>query len=345
MASDLDALIRKINKDIGKDVVKVGTPQYEYERIPFTSPRLNYMTYGGLPKGKLIEFYGDNGSGKTTTALDVVANFLHSSDERKVLYADAENTLDAIWATKLGIDLDSGRFIVIQPENQSAEELLQWILDFIETGEIGLAILDSIGMLVSAQALEKTLEEKTFCGVSGAMTSFSSKCVQVCSKHNCTFIGLNQIRDNVSGYGGSTLTPGGRAWKHACIARFEFRKGSYFDQNHKALSRGCESAYGNEVEVAMIKNKSCPPTRKTGYYTLTYLHGIDYLYDLVEVAIKYGVVERKGAWFTILDPSTGEILANNIQGQAKVYEYLKNDDNIEVLTAIESFIDSKIQED
>ena len=130
MGSKLDVLIKEVNKKAKEEIVTVGLNDYSYHRIPFTSPRMNYCTYGGLPIGKLIEFYGEEHGGKTTTALDIVANYQQLYD-KEVLYVDAENTLDVEWARKLGVDVE--RLIIMQPKSQSAEEIFQIICDAIET--------------------------------------------------------------------------------------------------------------------------------------------------------------------------------------------------------------------
>lgn len=339
----LDDIIKDMNKKTKEEVVTFGLPAYTYKKIPFTSPRMNYCTFGGLPIGKLIEFYGEEHGGKTTTALDVIANYQRLEDSRKVLYIDAENTLDVEWALKLGVDLSEERFVCFKPTGHSAEEIFQFVLDAMETGEVGLWIIDSIPMLASAQELGKTMEEKTYAGISGPLTVFVRKAEMLMQRHQCTGIGINQIRDDLGAmYAGAVKTPGGKAWKHGCSVRMQFSKGKYIDEKGNDLTLKAESPAGNYVMMSMVKNKCCPPTRRTGFYTLNYEFGIDYLKDLVEVAIKYDVIQKAGAWFSIINPETGELI-EKCQGQARVYDYLEDEDNEDVLTMIEDFIDSKIQ--
>lgn len=338
--SSIDELMKDMNKKSKEEVVKFGITEYNFKRIPFTSPRMNFITFGGLPVGKLVEFFGEEHGGKTTTALDVVANYQQLDDARKVLYVDAENTLDVEWSRKLGVDVDN--MLIFKPTSHSAEEIFQFILDAIDTGEIGLVILDSIGVMVSAQAMDKSLEEKTYAGISQSLTGFSGKAEMACQKHRCTLIGINQIRDDLGAmWGGAIKTPGGRAWKHACAARFQFSRGSFIDDKGNEIKRSSESPAGNIVLVSMQKNKTCPPTRRTGFYTINYEFGVDYLKDLVELAIKYGVIEKNGGWFNLVNPETGEQI-DKIQGQANVNEYLENPENEEVLSMIEQYIDSQI---
>lgn len=349
MGLKLDDLVKDINKTFKEDLIHKGLAEYDYERIPFTSPRLNYMTFGGLPIGKLIEFYGAEHSGKTTTALDEVANYQNMErikaekdstyEPRTVVYVDAENTLDNIWATKLGVDVDS--MFIFNPTNQGAETIFEQLLKMIDTGEVGFMVIDSLGVMVSNQALEKSVEDKTYGGIAMALTNFSKKAEMLCHKHKCTIIGINQMRADMNSQFGGMTTTGGMAWKHNCSVRLEFRMGKYFDDKGNDLSRGAENPVGNYVLVSMIKNKTCPPTRRTGFYTLNYLDGIDYLKDLVEVAMKFNIIGKSGAWYTILDVDSGELL-EKVQGVNKVYEYLENPSHKETLKKIEDYIDVKI---
>lgn len=337
--SKLDDLMKEINKEFKGDIIRKGVSSYDYERIPFTSPRLNYITFGGVPVGKLIEFYGEQHGGKTTTSLDVVANYQHMDNARTVLYIDAENTLDVVWAGKLGVDVDD--MIIMNPTNQGAETIFEKTLQLIDTGEIGLVVIDSLGVLVSNQALEKSVEEKTYGGIAMALTNFSKKAEMLCHKHNCTLIGINQIRDDMNSQYGGTTTTGGRAWKHNVAMRMEFRQGKYIDSKYKDLSRGAENPAGQYVQVAMTKNKTCPPTRRTGFYTLRFDIGIDYLFDLTELCLKYGIIEQSGAWFSLVNPNTGEQITK-VQGQSAVYTFLE--DNADVLADVEQWVNEKLQE-
>lgn len=338
--SQLDEIMKNLNKKFDDDILHKGISTFDYQRIPFTSPRLNYMTYGGLPMGKLIEFYGEEHGGKTTSALDIVSNYQRMENAKGVLYADLENTLDIVWATKLGVDVDN--MWILNPTNQGAETVFQYILDIIETGEVGLVVIDSIGVMVSNQALDKSVEEKTYGGIAMALTNFSKKAEMLCHKHNCTLIGINQIRDDLGSMYGGTTTVGGRAWRHNCSVRLEFRMGKYFDENGKDLSRAAENPAGNYVTVTMKKNKTCKPDRRTGFYTLSYENGVEYLKDLIEVAIKYEIIDKRGAWFSIIDTETGEILADKIQGQNNLFSYLNSEENEAVLNRVEKLVESKI---
>lgn len=336
----LDEVIANMNKKAKETIVTVGMKEYEYQRIPFTSPRMNYCTFGGIPVGKITEFYGEEHGGKTTSALDIVSNF-QVMDERKVLYVDSENTLDVEWAQKIGVDVDS--ITLLQPTSQSAEEIFQFIYDAVSTGEVGLWVLDSVPALVSQSAWDKDLTEKTYAGISGPLSTFGSKIIQAMHKTQSTGIAINQIRDDMNSAWGGTKTPGGHAWKHFCAARFEFRRGKFLDAKGNELTRAAENPAGNVVLMSMTKNKTCPPTRRIGQYRINYLIGIDYLKDLVDVAIECGVVEQKGAWFSVIDTESGEVLQDKIQGQAKLFTVLEEDENLRA--RVEELVDMKMLEE
>ena len=333
----MDVLIKNLNKQAKEEIITKGLSSYDCKRIPFTSPRLNYCTFGGLPVGKLIEFYGEEHGGKTTTALDIVANYQHMEDARDILYVDAENTLDVEWAKKIGVDVD--KLIIMQPKSQSAEEIFQIICDAIETDEIGLWILDSIGVLLSQQEWDKTLEDKTYGGISKPLTQFSKRVESLMARHRCTGIGINQMREVIGSQFPMQTTPGGKAWKHCCAVRMQFSRGKFIDEKGNELTRGAENPAGNIVMMNMTKNKTCPPDRRVGQYRLNYKDGIDYLKDLVDMAIRFDLIDKRGAWFTIFDED-GVVLKDKIQGQANVYELLETDDDL--FQRIEAAVDQKM---
>ena len=339
MGTRLDAIMKNVNKKANEEILSIGLNSYDYTRIPFTSPRMNYCTFGGLPVGKITEFYGEEHGGKTTSALDIVANYQRMPDAKEVLYVDAENRLDVEWAKKLDVDID--KLYILQPKEQSAEEIFQIIYDAIESGEVGLWILDSIGVLLSEQETEKDISEKTYGGISLPLTRFGKKIIGVMTRNKCTGIAINQERDDMNSTWGGTRTPGGRAWKYYCSVRLRFSRGKFLDEKGNELTRAAESPVGNIVQMSMTKNSTCPPTRRTGEYTINYEFGIDYLRDLIDVAIRYDIVKKSGAWFEIVDVNTGELLSDGkIQGQANVYDFLE--ENNDALLKVEQLINEKM---
>ena len=340
MGAKLDELIKEINKNAKEEIITRGLSDFNYSRIPFTSPRMNYMTYGGLPEGKLIEFFGEEHGGKTTTALDALANFQNKYPDREALFIDAENALDVEWARKIGVDVD--RLIILQPKSQSAEDIFKIIEDFVSSGEIGFWVLDSLAALLSASEMDdkKDYEDKIYGGISLPLTRFSKKIEMLCARYKCTGIGINQLRDDLKSTWGGTKTTGGRAWKHFCSVRIQFSRGTFIDEKGNSMSRGSENPAGNIVLANAVKNKTAPPSRHVGQYTIKYDIGIDYLSDLVDVAIMYDVIDKAGAWFKIIDTDTGEVLKDKIQGQAKLIDVLDSDEKL--LQRVEELTNQKM---
>lgn len=330
----LEEVMKDVNKKFKSDVCKKGLKFDEVNRIPFSSPRLNYMTYGGIPVGRIIEFAGEEGGGKTTTALDLVAHAQKMFPDKQVLYVDVERTLDAEWATKLGVDVDS--LIMLTPDEQSAEEIFEVTKQIVETGAVSLCVLDSLAAMVSAQAYSKTIEDRTYGGISMALTLFSKEMIPVCARTGCTLIGINQVREDMNSMYGGTTTTGGRAWRHNCTVRMTFQKSDYLDDKGNSIPRNSENPVGHLVKVALVKSKVCNLDRKVGFYTLNYMRGIDYLSDIIDLAIRAGLINAAGAWFSILDEN-GEVAQNEgnalkFQGRAKLYAFLsENPDWVEEL--------------
>ena len=334
--SKLDVLMKETVKRYGTQTIRYGVKKEEYDKIVFTSPRLNYMTFGGLPTGRIYEFAGPEGSGKTTTAFDLIKNaqikfreaYLKEKEtspdaiEKRIFFLDEEGTFDAVWARKFGVDVE--KVMIWQPQGESAEKVLDVLRNVIETGEVGLAILDSIATLVSEQVYEESLEKKAYGGIAATLTRFVNLIKGPLLKYDCTLIMINQVREDLGSMFGGTITPGGRAFKHACSARFEFRKGKFVDDNGKELTNNAENPAGNIIHVVVKKTKIFEPTRRVGYYTIKYLTGPDFMSDYIDVGLQTGVINQRGAYYDILDLSTGEILnEEKIQGKPKLKEQLE----------------------
>ena len=363
MATKLEELVKKFNSEHDGTILVTGNVTYNIDRIPFSSPRANYMTYGGIPLGRLIELAGEENGGKTTTALDIAANaqkyfqteweeeverlnntknptksqttrlqYLMERGPRKVVWIDSENTFDDLWAEKNGVDVTI--LLKMTPQQEYAEEIFEMTLALLDTGDVGLAILDSLGILMSKQQYEKNVEDKTYGGIAMALTRFSKEACMICAKQKCSFIGINQLRDDMSSMYGGTTTTGGRAWKHNCSLRIMFRKGNLFDEKYKDIPRKSETAIGNMVEMQIVKTKVCKPDRLKGSYTLLYENGVDALHDLIDLSISYGLINKSGAWFTFVEPETGELVMDvdgdnvKVQGESNVRKYLLENEEL-----------------
>ncbi len=271
---------------------------------------------------------------------------LEAKGPQRALFIDAENTLDLDWAELLGVQLNE--LILYKPQQQCAEEIFEDTLNLINTGEVGIVVLDSLGVLISGQAYEKSIEERTYGGISMALTLFSKKVAAVCNQYNCTFIGINQVRDNMNSPYGGVVTTGGRGWRHNCSVRVMFRKGDLVDYLGDPIKKSSESPCGNRVMIDIIKTKCFRPDRRVGYYTLNYLDGIDSTQDLFDLSLKYNYIEKGGAWFTFKNPDTNEPITTEegilkVQGKKNVLKIL--DENMEIRTVLENKIKCLIEDE
>lgn len=334
--SKLDEALKAVNKTYKTNVINIGVTEKNFERIKFSSPQLNWLSRGGIPRGKIIEFSGREGSGKTTTALDVCKNaqilfqlefderlaylegldklsktqqeeliVLNDTGKQRVLYVDVEHTLDKNWAELLGVCMDD--LVYFDPdEDMCAEDIFQVILDLLDSKGIGLIVLDSIAVMFSKAEFAKDMDESTYGGISKPLTLFSKKLLPKLAKQACTMIGINQLRDNLKSSYGGTTTPGGRGWKHNCAVRMEFQKGSFINDSRKEIAKVASSnPFGNMVEVTFEKNKVSRPDRRLCSYTLTYSQGIDIINDYITIGAIVGVFEVSGAWYYLKDPFSG----------------------------------------
>lgn len=183
--AEIDNLIAEVNKKYKTGIIRKASDLKSVEFIPYTSPQMNYITRGGVPVGRMVELVGLPQSGKTTTALDVLSNYQKKYPERYAVYLDAENTLDKDWGETLGVSWES--VILIQPESEYGEDLLDMLLDYIRSGKVGMVVLDSAPFIVPKGVAEKGLDEKSYGGNSALMKAFCDKVIPLCKKYECTF--------------------------------------------------------------------------------------------------------------------------------------------------------------
>lgn len=354
-----DSIINKLKKDWNCSGLMDGARAAKGPKIPFSSPLLNYATYGGIPRNKVTVFFGDPGGGKSTSAADICKNAKKIFDEefeaqlsdlrtryangqkqlaaeiedleergpKKVFYMDLEHTFDAAWAAVLGID--DGSIDIMQPPDVNAEEELEALKALIETGEIGLAVIDSIPSLVPKAELEKKLGERTVAALAGLMTVFCRKIIPVLTRYNCTLLMINQNRDNMDNPYIENM-PGGKALKFYASLIMRFRIGSPVDFLGNVLPQNSENPAGYIINVRLTKQKSASFDRKNASYHLMAKSGIRIDMDFADLAVnKYQIITKSGAWYSILDPSTKEAIldetgkAIRVQGMAKVLDYLQ----------------------
>jgi recombination protein RecA len=337
--SQLDVILQGLTKKYG-DIVETGVEKNDYDRIPFSSPRLNYMSFGGLPMGHLHEFSGPEGSGKTTTAFDIIKNAQKKfadeykkakktntgALERKVVFCDVEGTFDYAWATKFGVD--TTKIIRLKMAGWAASEVLNALLELMKDPQVGLGVLDSIAAMPADQLADKSVGDKVYGGIALPLQNFTNQVKRYLVENNSMIICINQVRDNLGSLFGGTTTPGGRGFRHACSTRLEFRKGKFIDVNNKELTSNAENPAGNLINVVVLKSKVFPSTRRVGYYTIKYVTGPDLLNDYIEVGLQVGVIKQRGAFFDVIDTTTGELLnEGKIQGRVNLREELDSHPN------------------
>lgn len=318
--AEIDNLIAEVNKKYKTDIIRKASDLKGVEFIPYTSPMMNYLTRGGVPVGRIVELVGLPQSGKTTTALDIISNFQKKYTDKYCVYLDAENTIDKEWGETLGVDWS--KVILIQPESEYGEELLDMLLDYIRSGKIGLAVLDSAPFIIPKAVQEKGLDEKSYGGNSALMKSFCDKAVPLCKKVECTFLLINQLRENIGNPYKPFKIPCGTAIAHACSQILWFTKGSLLDEKYKEVSSGYANPSGNLVSVKVEKNKVTKNDRRLQTYTLNYSTGVDEIKDTLDLAIMLGIISQAGAWYKATLKDGKE---QKMQGFNGVQEFYYND--------------------
>ena len=355
----LEDILKDINKQFKQELAIKGIGDLIIKRIPFTSPRLNYITYGGIPRGRISMFAGKESSGKSSTALDIVKNaqvvfrneweqeladieneltstkvtksrerelneridYLNKRGPLKVVYFDAEGTIDSTWAKKLGVDVDD--VFLVRLHTQTAEQFLDQVMRVTKgTDDVGLVVIDSIAVLVPQLTYDESLEQKSMGGNAKVVTDFVNKVSPVLSEKEIACIVINQARDDFKNPYAEFSIPCGNGLKLASSLTLTFQKGKLLDADGNPQKQSYEAPQGNEVWVRIQKTKVCKPDRRVGFYTLSYDYGIDVAADMVPLAIEYGLVQKGGGgWYRITDPVTGEVLTDDSGNEVKIQSF------------------------
>lgn len=325
----LDQIRESLNKKFKQDITRMGSESIPLERIPFTSARLNYLTRGGLPFPGACELSGPENAGKTTLLNDLIKNA--QKLDLMCGLVDTENKYDTEYAEFCGVDMD--RLLLCQPANVTGEDILQLTLDMIDEG-IRFCGLDSVASLVPKSVLTGDMNDKTYCGSSGIMSTFSQKLsgTGILQQKRACLLGINQVRDKLGGFG--LQTPAGHFWRHACFCRLQVTRGVPFDANYTDMAMSTtEVAAGYYMEVRMLKNQFSKNDRRFNKCTFHYEKGIDAFEDLIDIGVKLGVIYKGGSWYKFVDRETGEVMRINgeelnFQGLAKVRAYLEANSRI-----------------
>ena len=312
MQKRLNKFIEIARKKRGKDIVMHFTDGViaRVDTIPTGAINLDLaLGIGGIPQGRITEIYGNEGSGKTTLALHIGAEAMKKG--LPVLYIDTENALDPNYAKAIGMDVDSGNFILSQPDD--AETALGLIEDFVNVVGEGVVVVDSVASMVPKQELLGDIGDSHVAVLARLMSMSLRRLVKIINERNTALIFLNQVREKVGVmYGNPETTPGGRALKFYSSVRMEIRR--------KDTIRDGKDIVGHEAKVKIVKNKLYPPY-KEAIIRIIYGKGIDSLHSLIEAALELGVITRAGSYYDF----NGERLA---QGKESLKRVIESDEGL-----------------
>jgi len=313
----LDAAIGQIEKQFGKGaVMKLGDPaaQLNIETIPTGSLSLDIaLGLGGIPKGRIIEIYGPESSGKTTVTLHMIAEVQKRGGIAG--FIDAEHALDPKYAAQIGVNVDD--LYISQPDD--GEEALEITEAMVRSGAMDIIVIDSVAALVPKAEIEGDMGDSHVGLHARLMSQALRKLTGIVSKTNCTVVFINQLREKVGVmFGNPETTTGGRALKFYASVRLDVRRIEALKQNGEVI--------GNRTKVKVVKNKISPPF-KEAEFDIMFGEGISHAGDVLDLAVDEDIVAKSGAWFAYEGNKIG-------QGRENARQYLK--DNPQVLDEIEA---------
>ena len=323
MAS-LKTILEKMDKTYGKGAVMImGEREVEHvDVIPTGSLGLDLaLGVGGYPRGRIVEIYGPESSGKTTLTLHAIAEAQKAGGI--AAFIDAEHAFDRFYAEKLGVDVDN--LVISQPDN--GEQALEIMENLIRSGAIDIVVVDSVAALTPKSEIAGDMGDSKLGLHARLMSQALRKLTGTISKTKCVAIFINQLREKIGVmFGNPETTTGGNALKFYASVRLDIRRGSQIKEGDKVL--------GNRTKVKVVKNKMAPPFRSTEFDVL-YGEGISRTGEIVDLGVEYEVIQKSGSWFSY----AGSKLA---QGRDAVKELLK--DNPELAEEIETKVREKIAE-
>ena len=320
---NLQLALAKIEKDFGKGaIMRLGETEIpKVEAISTGCLTLDVaLGIGGIPKGRIIEIYGPESSGKTTVALHCVAEV--QKEGGTAAFVDAEHALDPVYASKLGVNLDD--LYISQPD--SGEQALEITETLIRSGAIDIIVIDSVAALTPQAELDGDMGDSHVGMQARLMSQALRKITAASSKSKCTIIFINQLREKIGVmYGNPETTTGGKALKFYASVRIEIRKAD-------TLKDGSDIV-GNHVKAKVVKNKVAPPF-KVAEYDIMYGTGISNMGCVLDLAVENGFVQKSGSWFSYNDEKIG-------QGRDKAMDFLKS--NPEIFKELDAKIREKYE--
>lgn len=320
----LEMAIAQIEKQYGKGaVMKLGqTTTYTVDAIPTGSIALDLaLGIGGVPRGRIIEIYGPESSGKTTVSLEIIAQAQKLGGE--VAFIDVEHALDPVYAGHLGVDIDN--LLVSQPD--TGEQALEITEALVRSGAIDVIVLDSVAAMTTKAEIEGEMGDSHVGLQARLMSQALRKLTGVISKSNCVAVFINQVREKIGViYGNPETTPGGRALKFYSSVRIEVRRGEQIKNGSEVI--------GNRTKCKVVKNKVAPPFKEC-IFDIMYGTGISHEGELVDMGVEFGIVQKGGAWFSYNDQKIG-------QGRDNAKIFLK--DNPEIAQEIEDKVRAAAKE-
>ena len=317
-AKALSTALAQLEKDFGKGtVMKLGENTHmEVQAVKTGSVALDMaLGIGGVPKGRIIEIFGPESSGKTTVALHIIAEVQKAGGE--AAFIDAEHALDPVYAKALGVDINN--LLVSQPD--CGEDALEITEALVRSGAIDAVVIDSVAALVPRQEIEGDMGASTVGVQARLMSQAMRKLSAVISKSNCVVIFINQLREKIGVmYGNPETTTGGRALKFYASVRIDIRKADQIKNGGEIL--------GNRVKGKVVKNKVAPPFR-TAEFDILYGQGISRAGELIDMGVALDVIKKSGAWFYYGEDKLG-------QGRDKARQALE--ENEELFAEIENKI-------
>lgn len=320
----LESALAQIEKQFGKGtVMKLGenNAHMNIETVPTGALSLDIaLGLGGLPKGRIVEIYGPESSGKTTVALHAVAEVQKRGGIAG--FIDAEHALDPVYAKNIGVDIDN--LYISQPDN--GEQALEITETMVRSGAVDIVIVDSVAALVPKAEIDGEMGDSHVGLQARLMSQALRKLTAVISKSNCIVIFINQLREKVGVmFGNPETTTGGRALKFYSSVRMDVRRIESLKMNGEVI--------GNRTRIKVVKNKIAPPFREAEF-DIMFGQGISKEGDILDIAANEGIVQKTGAWFAYNDNKIG-------QGRENAKAFLKN--NPEVLAEIENKVRVKFE--